>query len=259
MMTPDGDAIVVDALRALATDPPREMTELVYSSWVKVPGPVGDLYVAFTHKGIDYVRSAEAMHGDQAQFRRSYRERFNRPLREAGRPPAGLLSALQGRPTRSLRFDLHGLTAFEHDVLAAAQRIPTGQTRPYGWVARMIGRPRAVRAVGTALGNNPVPILIPCHRVTKSNGVPGEYVFGGEMKQHLLRAEGVDLAEAYELARRKVNFIGSVTTHIVCFPTCAHARRIASQNRRGFRSVAEAADAGYRPCLRCAPALGASA
>lgn len=67
------------------------------------------------------------------------------------------------------------LTKFELAVLAVTLEIPFGETRTYAWVAKRIGRPKAVRAVGSALRKNPWPLLIPCHRVIKSDGSPGKY------------------------------------------------------------------------------------
>ena len=83
----------------------------------------------------------------------------------------------------------NGSAVPKRDVLGATSTIPRGQTRPYGWIAAEIGRPKAVRAVGTAVGRNPVPLLIPCHRVVRSDGSPGEYVFGPDAKQALLARE----------------------------------------------------------------------
>jgi hypothetical protein len=113
--------------------------------------------------------------------------------------------------------------------------------------------------VGSALGRNPVPVLIPCHRVTRSDGQPGDYVFGTPTKEAILRAEDVNLAEVRELAKARVFYLGSDTTGIVCFPTCHHARRITPQHRRGFRTIGQAREAGYRPCLHCRPALAETA
>ena len=82
------------------------------------------------------------------------------------------------------------LTDFEWQVLRAALEIPLGETRSYQWVARKIGRPKAVRAVGQALRKNPYPLIIPCHRVVKSDGTPGGYA--GKMdgkKARLLAVE----------------------------------------------------------------------
>ena len=67
------------------------------------------------------------------------------------------------------------LTLFQWKVLAAAMRIPLGQTRSYKWIAQKIGQPQAVRAVGQALKQNPYPLIIPCHRVIKSDGSLGGY------------------------------------------------------------------------------------
>jgi O-6-methylguanine DNA methyltransferase len=258
-MTQNSHDPLIGALGALAATPPRSMLDLVFSDWIKVPGPLGDVYVAFNNEGIHYVRLADVLHNEDDAFVRDHRARFQRPLRAAARPPAGLLPALRGRPSSALRLNLSGLSDFEQAVLEATRRIPRGQTRPYNWVAREIGRPKAVRAVGTALGNNPVPILIPCHRVTRSTGEPGEYVFGRQPKETLLRAEKVNLDEVSELARKNVYYLGSATTRIVCYPTCAHARRITTAHRRGFRAIADAVRSGYRPCKQCTPAVATSA
>jgi O-6-methylguanine DNA methyltransferase len=259
MIVNDHDPLVTELSR-LALVPPRSLVGRVFGSWVKVPGPVGPVYAAFTPEGVEYVRLAQARPEDaDEEFVRAYRERFRRPLRAADRPPPGLLPTLRGRRSAALRVNLGDVTEFERDVLLATSRIPAGQTRPYNWVAAQIGRPRAVRAVGTALRNNPVPILIPCHRVTRATGEPGEYVFGSELKQRLLRAERADLDEVSALARRGVYFLGSDTTRVVCYPTCAHARRITRPHRRGFRTVDEARRHGYRPCRQCRPATAVAA
>ena len=81
------------------------------------------------------------------------------------------------------------LTPFQQAVYRAAARIPRGQTRSYQWVARMIGRPRAVRAVGHALNRNPFAPRIPCHRVIRSDGSLGGFAGGPRAKRRLLAAE----------------------------------------------------------------------
>jgi len=82
------------------------------------------------------------------------------------------------------------LTPFQWKVLKTVMTIPLGETRSYAWVARQAGRPGAARAVGTALRKNPFPLLIPCHRVIKSDGTAGKYA-GREdgRKQALLEME----------------------------------------------------------------------
>jgi O-6-methylguanine DNA methyltransferase len=161
---------------------------------------------------------------------------------------------------RQLRFDLEGLTEFEQAVLRKTLEIPRGEVRSYSWVAREIGRPRAVRAVGTALANNPIPILIPCHRVVRSDGVIGQYGAGGpEAKRKILDFEGADPDRLARLARQGTRFLGSRTTRIFCLPTCNAARHIQEQNRVPFQDERAAERAGYRPCSRCRPAAQASA
>ena len=85
-------------------------------------------------------------------------------------------------------------TEFQLSVLQALQTIPCGETRSYQQIAEQIGRPDAVRAVGAANGRNPLPIVIPCHRVIGSNGSLTGFGGGLETKAYLLRLEGVELA-----------------------------------------------------------------
>ncbi len=87
----------------------------------------------------------------------------------------------------------YGISDFQRDVLVATASIPRGETATYAGIARMIGRPKAARAVGTALKNNPLPITIPCHRVIRSDGSVGWYAgraSGRTEKLRLLASEG---------------------------------------------------------------------
>jgi len=85
--------------------------------------------------------------------------------------------------------DLSGATTFQRQVWEITRLISYGETRSYAWVAEQIGQPGAVRAVGQALGKNPLPIIIPCHRIIASNGKLGGFSGGMEMKKHLLSLE----------------------------------------------------------------------
>ena len=85
--------------------------------------------------------------------------------------------------------DLTGYTNFQHKVWETTRLIPFGETRSYVWVAQQIGKPGAARAVGQALGRNPLPIIIPCHRVLGSNGRLTGFGGGVDMKRHLLSLE----------------------------------------------------------------------
>ncbi len=85
---------------------------------------------------------------------------------------------------------LHGLTPFEHSVLAATREIPRGRVVTYAALADRVGRPRAGRAVGNALAKNPIPLFVPCHRVVGKEGIGG-FSCGRDVKVRLLQLEGV--------------------------------------------------------------------
>ena len=148
---------------------------------------------------------------------------------------------------RTFRFDLTGLTPFEQAVLRKASEIPAGEVRTYTWVAREIGHRAAVRAVGTALGRNPMPLVIPCHRVVRTDGVIGDFIYGTRAKRALLASEGVDSEDLK-------GYRGSATTRIFCFPTCRAARRILPKHQVPFGTPRDAKQSGYRPCKLCRPA-----
>ncbi len=247
------------ALAELVAEPPPRFDDRVIARYVVVPGPLGEVFVAFTDRGISFVRPADHVEQDVIRLAEDFRDRFGRPIERAGRPPAGLLPALRSGRAVELAFDLRGLSEFEQTVLRKAVEIPRGETRPYAWIAREIDRPRAVRAVGSALGHNPVPILIPCHRVVRSDGQVGNYALGRAMKHQLLDAEEVDVEEASRLAAAGVHYLASDTTGVVCYPSCHHARRITPAHRVTFGNLARAVEAGYRPCRHCRPALADTA
>lgn len=255
------------ALRRLRVDAPQGFVDTVLDTLglhspdqlVTVASPAGDLFVAFNDDGISAVMPTALFDGDPEKFAAQHREETGRPVVAGIRPPAGLVSALRSGRATSLRYDLSGLTPFERAVLTKTLEIPSGEVRPYGWVARQIGRPKAVRAVGSALGRNPVPVLIPCHRVVRSDGQIGNYGLGVPMKRALLSAEGVDIARLERLADAGVRYIGSDTTTVFCVPSCLHARRIRTAHEVRFRTEAAALGAGYRPCPHCTPVAVRSA
>jgi len=104
---------------------------------------------------------------------------------------AALRQILAGRAPRKFPpLDVSG-TEFQNSVWHALRNIPLGQTKTYGDIARAIGRPKAVRAVGGACGANPLPVLVPCHRVLAANGKIGGFSGGLKWKHTLLACEGV--------------------------------------------------------------------
>ncbi|MBI2950386.1 MAG: methylated-DNA--[protein]-cysteine S-methyltransferase [Verrucomicrobia bacterium] len=105
---------------------------------------------------------------------------------------SALNEALQAKaPSRLPPLDLQAGTAFQQSVWRALQRIPPKKTMTYGEVAQAIGRPKATRAVGQACGANPIPVLIPCHRVVAAHGAIGGFSCGLELKRMLLEREGI--------------------------------------------------------------------
>lgn len=110
-------------------------------------------------------------------------------LREAASQINGYLSGKR----RTFDLDIHtGAEGFRARVLEAIVDIPYGETRTYAEVAEMAGSPKAYRAVGTACSTNPLPIIIPCHRVVPSNGGIGQYTGGTSLKRRLLDHEVSD-------------------------------------------------------------------
>jgi O-6-methylguanine DNA methyltransferase len=152
--------------------------------------PVGDLAVTFNPQGISSVSLAGL------DFENYFRERFGRRLIEA-RPPAGwenlIKRGLEAGNPGELPLDLRGVTEFRREIMLIATTIPRGEVRPYQWLARQAGRPGAARAVGTAMATNPIPLIVPCHRVVRADGTLGAYSLGGaDNKRVLLTREGFD-------------------------------------------------------------------
>jgi methylated-DNA-[protein]-cysteine S-methyltransferase len=252
--TPAADDLLAQELAALSTPAPATFADSVFARWLEADGPVGSLYVAFTDRGISYVCPTAWVDHDRDRFLEYYRSRFGRPLRPAAKAPAGLAGALRSGRGAGLDYDLRSVGEFDRKVLAKTLEIPPGEVRPYAWIAREIGHPAAVRAAGSALGRNPVPILIPCHRVVRSDGATGNYGFGPALKVDLLHAEEVNLEEVRALGRRGVHYLASDTTGVFCHPSCTHARRITDAHRVELASVGVAVAGGFRPCRHCRPA-----
>jgi O-6-methylguanine DNA methyltransferase len=262
-MTTDG--IVEAALAELRTPAPpslapRTLTKVGLADWyARMPSPIGELVVAWNGLGVVTVEAAE----DDAAFETAHRSRTGRVAYRADHLPERLASAitrrLEGDRRVRIDLDLRGHTEFERDVWLKALEIPHGEVRPYGWIAAEIGRPKAVRAVGSALGHNPVPLIVPCHRVVRSDGLIGQYSLGGpENKRTILTSEGVDVPGLERLAAAGIRYVGSDTTKIFCLPTCRHARRVTDRHRLEFHSAAEGIARGYRACLVCRPGAAAA-
>ncbi len=262
-MTIDDETLELELPSLMTAAPdslaPGVLVELgLADAFDRVDSPIGALFIAWNGLGVSTVDAAR----DDVTFEAEHTARTGRRAYPA-ELPASLRAAIDRRlgGDRRVRIDLdlRGHTDFERDVWAKALEIPPGEVRPYGWIAAEIGRPKAVRAVGTALGHNPVPIIVPCHRVVRTDGSIGQYSLGGPTnKRAILSSEGLDPDGLEELARTGIRYVGSDTTHIVCLPTCHNAKRITARHQVSFRSLAGAVSAGYRACRACRPTSGAA-
>jgi methylated-DNA-[protein]-cysteine S-methyltransferase len=210
---------------------------------------LGKVYVAWNRLGV----SAAMRSKTASEFEEGFRRDIRRPLMRVEPPPelaAKIEDQLEGK--RRMRFDLRGLTPFSQAVLHKTMQIPRGQVRPYGWVAREIGHPAAVRAVGTALANNPIPYFIPCHRVALGR-VIGNYGGGGpEAKKNIPRWRACSrapqrLAQSGTGTRREEH-------EDLLLPDLLPRTARARGELRVLPDEADARSAGYRPCKDRRPA-----
>lgn len=222
--------------------------------YVSYAGSAGAMFVAFNPRGISSLSLGE----DSVEFEERFGIQFGRPAFPVSALPPRLEGGLRktfgtGRLGR-LPIDWSGMSEFQQAVLRKTAEILPGEVRPYSWIAKEIGRPKAVRAVGTALARNPIPIVVPCHRVVRNDGHLGNYYYGTDMKRSVLASEGLNVDALEELAGRGIRLTGSDTTKIFCNPTCRDARRTTAAHQVEFANEAAAREAGYRPCLHCRPA-----
>lgn len=155
--------------------------------------PLGDLFIAVSDAGLLTVEFTSS----EAAFLRRLRARTRAtPVRSRAHTRLAarqLREFLRGRRARfDLALDLRLMRSFQRRVLLAAAEVPRGKVTTYAELARRIGRPRAARAVGQALARNPLPIILPCHRVLASDGSLGGYSApdGVRIKARLLALEG---------------------------------------------------------------------
>lgn len=155
-----------------------------------VASPVGELHVAATGRGLCRISYRED--DWEEQLARGFGVRVLRsPLDDVRRE---LDEYFEGRRREfDVDLDLRVAPAFQRRVLEELARVGYGHTTTYGALAELAGNPRAARAVGTVMHNNPIPIVLPCHRVVGSNGSLTGYGGGLDRKEWLLRLEGAIL------------------------------------------------------------------
>lgn len=139
--------------------------------------PVGALYLIFAGEalcGIDFTKPVDLPR------KRSHSIPLHKELKEYFK---------HGKDDFNQAISFTKGTEFDHSVWMALKEIPFGETRTYKWLAGKIGRPNAFRAVGQSLGRNPIPIILPCHRIIESNGSIGGFSAGIDIKRRLLEIE----------------------------------------------------------------------
>ena len=161
--------------------------------------PVGPLWVAIGPKGVTTIHYGdEPSEGELRRLVRVYGPGIVPDHRRSSALARELEQYFDGkRRAFDIDVDLSGLTPFQAKILAATAKIPFGSVSTYQAVARRAGNEKASRAAGGALNHNPIPIVVPCHRVVGSNGSLVGYAGGLDTKRRLLAIEGADLARRH--------------------------------------------------------------
>ena len=156
--------------------------------------PIGPLLVATTERGLCEIAFDPDPDAEVERLARLHGVRVLRSARPVDEARRELDEYFEGRRHEfDLPVDLSALPAFQQSVLAKLQRVPYGEVVTYGELAARSARPRAARAVGMVMNRNPLPIVLPCHRVIGANGKLVGYAGGLERKEALLRLEGAML------------------------------------------------------------------
>lgn len=188
----DLESFVLQYAQHTADRPGRVEEMLRYTS---LQSALGTMYVAYTDRGVSAIDLAPS----DGAFARALARKYRRPAARDQHPPQVLRQDLRRFIVSMDGFagqvDLSMVGPFERMVLERLRKIPRGQVCTYRDIAREIGHPGAVRAVGNACAKNPVPLIVPCHRVVRTDGSLGGYSLRGgtALKRRLLEGEGVDL------------------------------------------------------------------
>jgi methylated-DNA-[protein]-cysteine S-methyltransferase len=154
-----------------------------------VESPIGPLLVAASERGLCRISFDPEPEAEAERLARAFGPRVLRTPLDG--PRRELDEYFEGRRRAfDLSLDLHAVPEFHRLVLDELSRVPFGEVTTYGTLAARSGRPRAARAVGTVMNRNPIPIVLPCHRVVGSTGKLVGYGGGLERKEFLLRLEG---------------------------------------------------------------------
>jgi len=182
----------LDTLRELYGARAVEHARAAAVHYTSLAAPIGRVLVAVGDAGLVRVSFRQSESSFVAGLERQLGVRAVRSPSETAEVVEQLRAYFAGRRRRfDVPVDLRHVTPFVRRVLTATMQVPAGNLVSYGDIARRIGQPKGSRAVGQALGRNPIPIVIPCHRVIASGGRIGGYTGGLAIKRRLLRIEGV--------------------------------------------------------------------
>jgi methylated-DNA-[protein]-cysteine S-methyltransferase len=167
-------------------------TGMLDAGYDVVDTPVGELLVAATERGLLRISFDSDAEHHVEQLARLAGRRVLRAPTQVDEVRRELDEYFEGRRHAfDLTVDLRGVTPFSERVLLELSRVPFGETATYAELAARAGNPKAARAVGTIMNRNPIPIVLPCHRIIGANGSLVGYGGGLERKEALLRLEGV--------------------------------------------------------------------
>jgi methylated-DNA-[protein]-cysteine S-methyltransferase len=188
------DMVIGEARERLLVRAKRE--GLATIGYDVLASPLGPLWVAIGPKGVTTIHYGdEPSESELRRLVRVYGPGVVPDHKRSGALARELDEYFRGRRHEfDVEVDLSGLTPFQTRVLSATAKIPFGEVRTYGTVAKRAGNAKASRAAGGALNHNPIPIVVPCHRVVGSNGSLVGYAGGLDVKRKLLAIEGADVA-----------------------------------------------------------------
>jgi O-6-methylguanine DNA methyltransferase len=247
----DVDAILAQGRRLFDKAIARERRPLARVGVIE--SPVGRLFIADGPRGILAIHFMDGKGPDPLEMMRGKfdvvedQAAADRIGEEIRRFVAGNRAALKHEIDLSLVE-----SDFKRRALTRLRKVPLGSVVTYQGLAVAVGAPDGQRAIGNAMGSNPVPIYVPCHRVIKSDLSIGNYGGGVDRKLKLLRAEGFAVGKDLRVPARAV--MGHQRTHIFCRPECSAAKRADIGGCYIYADSERARSAGLRACKICHPA-----
>jgi O-6-methylguanine DNA methyltransferase len=251
---PGLDAILADGRRRLEKALSRERRPLARVG--VIDSPMGRLFIADGPRGILAIHFMDGKGLEPIDLFKMMRGKFDVVEDQAAADRIGEeIRRFVAGDRAALKHDID-LSLVESDfkrrALTKLRKVPLGSVVTYQGLAAACGAPDGQRAIGNAMGSNPVPIYVPCHRVIKSDLSIGNYGGGVDRKLKLLRAEGFSVGKDLRVPARAV--MGHQVTHIFCRPECSAAKRAKVGRFYIYADSDRARGAGLRACKLCHPA-----